>query len=114
MTGNIKYAERTYKGFPVFEVEPGVSSVSSYCTDEWSPSRLRTTSGVPEYLGPAALIRGWSRGPDALRYPVTRRIIDTGSDSEIAGEDDLDPLGLVKPNIVSSGTGAVSKDYCGT
>jgi len=98
MTGNIKYAEQHDKGFPV-EVElPGVSFVSS-CVDEWSPGDLN---------------RGWSRGPDALRYPVTRRIIDTGSVSDMAGVDDLDPLGLVKPYIVSSGTGMVSKDYCGT
>ena len=32
----------------------------------------------------------------------------------MAGVDDLDPLGLVKPYIVSSGTGVVSKGYCGT
>ena len=97
MIGNIKYAEQHDKGFPA-EVElPGVSFASSYCTDECSPS-----------------VRGGSRGPDALRYPVTRRVIDTGSDSEMAGVDDLDPLGQVKAYIVSSGTGVVSKDYCGT
>jgi len=97
MSGNIKYAEQHDKGFPA-EVElPGVSFASSYCTDECSPS-----------------VRGGSRGPDALRYPVTRRVIDTGSDSEMAGVDDLDPLGQVKAYIVSSGTGVVSKDYCGT
>jgi hypothetical protein len=101
MTGNIKYAEQHDKGFPA-EIEglPGVSSASSYSVVECSP-------GEP--------VPGWpSRGPDALRYPVTRRIIDTGSVSDMAGVDDLDPLGQVKPYIVSSGTGVVSKEYCGT
>ena len=101
MLGNIKYAEQHDKGFPAgIEGLSGVSSVSSYSVVECSP-------GEP--------VPGWSsRGPDALRYPVTRRIIDTGSDSELAGVDDLDPLGQIKPYIISSGTGVVSKDYCGT
>jgi hypothetical protein len=99
MLGNIQYAEQHDKGFPA-EVEglPGFSSASSSCIDECSPGEL---------------IRGWSRGPDA-GITVTRRIIDTGSVSDMAGVDDLDPLGLVKPYIVSSGTGMVSKEYCGT
>lgn len=97
--GNIQYAEQANKGFPALESKPGVSSASSCYVDECSPGEL---------------IRGGSRGPDTLRYPVTRRIIDTGSVSDMAGVDDLDPLGLVKPYIVSSGTGVVSKEYCGT
>jgi hypothetical protein len=98
LIGNIQYAEQHDKGFPA-ESLPGVSSAPSCYVDECSPGEL---------------IRGESRGPDALRYPVSRRIIDTGSVSDMAGVDDLDPLGLVKPYIVSSGTGVVSKDYCGT
>ena len=97
--GNIQYAEQANKGFPALESKPGFSSASSYCTDECSPGEL---------------IRGESRYPNTVGYPVTRRIIDTASVSDMAGVDDLDPLGLVKPYIVSSGTGMVSKEYCGT
>ena len=96
---NINFAKQVNKGFPAgIEGLPGVSFASS-CVDECTPGELN---------------RGGSRGPDALRYPVARRIIDTGSVSDMAGVDDLDPLGQVKPYIVSSGTGMVSKEYCGT
>ena len=101
MSGNIQYAEQHDKGFPALESKPGISSTSSCYVD---PSRLPGWS--------AAL--GGSRGPDALRYPVTGRVIDTGSVSDMAGADDLDPLGLVKPYIISSGTGTVTNEDCGT
>lgn len=100
MSGNISYNGLDDKGFPAFEVEPGVSFVSSYSVVECSPGEP-----VPG---------GSSRGPDALRYPVTGRVIDTGSVSDMAGVDDLDPLGLVKPYIISSGTGMITNDDCGT
>jgi hypothetical protein len=115
MLGNIPYNKLEYKGFPA-EIEglPGVSSASSRYVDECSPSRLPGVSGVPGSLGPAALIRGGSRGPDALRYPVTGRVSDTGSVLGEAPADDADPLGEVKPYILSAGTGSVADEYCGT
>ena len=100
MMGNIPYNKLEYKGFPAeLETVPGVSSASSYCTDECSPGEL---------------IRGGSRGPDTLRYPVTGRVSDTGSVLGEAPADDADPLGEVKPYILSAGTGSVADEYCGT
>jgi hypothetical protein len=68
--GYIQFAEQRNKGFPALQSKPGFSSASSCYVDECSPSRLPGVSGVPGSLGPAALTRGGSRGPDALRYPV--------------------------------------------
>ncbi len=96
--GNIQYAEQRDKDSPALERKPGFSSASSCYVD---------LPGEP-VLGVS------SRGPDALRYPVTGRVIDTGSVSDMAGVDDLDPLSLVKPYIISSGTGSVADEYCGT
>jgi hypothetical protein len=100
MFGNIPYNKLEYKGFPA-EIEglPGVSSASSRYVDEYSPGEL---------------IRGGSRGPDTLRYPVTGQVINQGSDTGLSGVDDLDPLGLVKPYILSTGTGPVTNEHCGT
>ncbi len=96
LIGNIQYAEQANKGFPAAPIRGLLRfSSASSCVDECSPSRLP----------------GWSV---ALRYPVTGRVIDTGSDSEMAGVDDLDPLSLVKPYIISSGIGMITNEDCGT
>ena len=49
MLGNIKYAKQVNKGFPAFEVEPGVSFASS-CVDEYNREDLpgRILASIPD------------------------------------------------------------------
>lgn len=108
--GNIQYAEQLNKGFPALESKPGFSSASSCYVDECSPSRLPGVSGVPGSLGPAALTRGGSRGPDALRYPGTVVPVVKTPGPRDSGHA---PGGAeVLPWWYETGTGHV-KDSCG-
>jgi hypothetical protein len=96
MSGNISYNGLNDKGFPA-EIEglPGFSSASSCCTDECSPGEL---------------IRGGSRGPDALRYPGTVVPVVKTPGPRDSGHA---PGGAeVLPWWYETGTGHV-KDTCG-
>lgn len=90
MSGNIQYIGPIDKGFPEIEDTPGFSSASSCCVDGCSPGEL---------------IRGGSRGPDALWSPDSIvPVVHTGHAP--GGEEIL-------PWWYETGTGYAGDD-CGT